>query len=125
MNEYVGNVAVGGIVVELVGGEEVRSEAVLEPRCVDQRGERQVRRRVAVDAPGQAVGFEPVEDRLGGVVDRERVRRRQVHDVAGRGGRVEERPVGERLRRHFAEPVVEHREPAGQRRDSTGICWGV
>ena len=42
MNEYVARVAVGGVFVELVGGEEVRSEAVAELRGVDQTGERDV-----------------------------------------------------------------------------------
>jgi hypothetical protein len=51
--------------------------------CVDDAGERNVARRVAVDAPGQAIGFQALEDCLGGVVNREGISGGHVYDVAG------------------------------------------
>lgn len=66
----------------LIGGEEVRREAVQQPGCVDGAGERDAARRVAVDAPGQAIGFEALEDGLGGVVNREGIGGGHVDDVA-------------------------------------------
>ena len=78
-------------------------------------------RRVAISEvcrywPVMTVRFLALEDGLRGVVHREGIRRRQVDHVARRCLSVEERPVGERRRRHLAEPVVERREPAGQGR---------
>ena len=113
------------VLEELVGGEEVRREPPPQPGSVDEPGQGVVRRRVAVDLPRQAVRFEPLEDRLGRVVLHERLRRRQVHDVARRRGGVEERPVRERARRHLAEPVVERREPPSEARHDRHLLGRV
>jgi hypothetical protein len=70
------------------------------------------------------VRLEAVEQRLSGVVRRE-VRVRGVHDQATGGRGVKERTVGERLRRHVREPVVECREPASERRKDRHLLGGV
>ncbi len=99
---------------ELVSGPEVRREPVPQPGCVDDAGKRHMAGRVAVDPPGEALGLEALEERLRGVVNGKRLRRRSVEDEARRRARVEERPVGERLRWHVAEPVIEGREATGE-----------
>ena len=125
LDERVGRqFAVLGVREELVGREEVRREPVAQTRGVDEPGQRVARGRVAVDPPGQAVRVEPVEQRLGGVVHRE-VRVRGVDEQAGGGRGVKERPVGERLRRHVREPVVERRKAARERREHRHLLGRV
>src|ERR1019366_3307516 len=104
-----------GVLQEPVGGEKVPGEAVAQPGGVDDARERNRGRRVAVDTPGKALGFEALEERLGGVVNREGIRGGQVDDVPGRGRGVEKRAISERLRRYLAEPVIEGCETTSER----------
>jgi hypothetical protein len=125
LDERVGRqLAALGVREELVGREEVRRKPVAQPRGVDQPGQRVARGRVAVDPPGQPVRVEPVEQRLGAVVHRE-VRVGGVDDQAAGGRGVKERAVGERLRRHLREPVIEGRKAASERREHRHLLGRV
>ena len=114
-----------GILEELSRGEEVGGEVAGEPRGVDDAGQRVVRWRVAVDLPRQPGRVEPVKQRLRVVVTRERPRRRGVHHKARRRPSVEEGAVGIGARRHVAEPVVERRKTARDRRQDRHLLRRV
>ena len=101
--------------LELGEGDEPLVEPLLQPRGVDGPRDRQGARFEHVDLPGPAVRVEPVEDRLGVVVEVPRGGRGVDHE-SGRCRRRPERAVGERLGGDLAEPVVEHGEPPGDAR---------
>src|SRR5579863_7895286 len=103
----VGEATVLRIFQEICDREKVRSKTAVQPRSVNDAGHRSWAWRVAIDAPVEALCFEPLEDRLGGVVDGKGVGGWKVDHVTRRRSCVEERAVGERLRRYFAKPMVE------------------
>ena len=95
--------------LELGERHHVRRQQVLQARVVDEPVERDRHRLRHVDLPALAVLLEPFEDRLG-VVLRQPLLRRRVHDEPRRGRRRPEGAVHERLRRHLREPVIEDAE---------------
>lgn len=114
--------AVGRQLARLRGAEELLHVADMaegvagQPVGMDQEGQRVAFLPVDVDLPGQAGGLEPVEDRLGVVLQREIEVRFVVDEARGRGG-MEEGAVRPGLRGDGAEPVVANRELAGQGRE--------